>query len=113
MRNRWDVYHERGNKASAYKLEAKCGSPGEVALKILRESIHYNASLQVLFYRTLDFGNRSLIDASIRNLPRLIISRRGDKQTGDSRLASKKSAKLAVVERVNHGVRDTAPAPST
>jgi len=111
MRNRSDAYHRKGNKASAYKLDSKCESLCEDALEILQEIVHYDASLQIWFDRELDFGHGSLIDASIGNLPRIVTSRSIDKKRGDIRLASKKSVKLAVVERAMHNVgRDKAPA---
>jgi hypothetical protein len=111
MRNRSDAYHRKGNKASAYKLDSKCESLCEDALEILQEIVQHDASLQIWFDRDLDFGHGSLIDASIGNLPRLVTSRSIDKKSGDSRIASKQSVKLAVVERAMHNIgRYTAPA---
>ena len=44
------------------------------------------------------------------SLPRSVTSRSHEKLNGDSRLTSKQSAKLAVVERAMHNIdRDTAP----
>ena len=111
MRNRSDAYHRKGNKASAYKLDSKCESLCEDALEILQEIVQHDASLQIWFDRELDFGHGSLIDASIGNLPRIVTSRSIDKKRGDTRLASKQSVKLAVVERAMHNIgRDAAPA---
>ncbi len=46
------------------------------------------------------------------SLPRLVTSRRNEKLGDDSRLTSKQSVKLAVVERAMHNIgRDTASAP--
>jgi hypothetical protein len=36
MRNRSDVYHRKGKKAAAYKLDSKCESLCEDALEILQ-----------------------------------------------------------------------------
>ena len=104
MRNRSDAYHRRGNKASAYKLDSRCESLCEDALEILQDIVQYDASLQIWFDRELDFGHGSLIDASIGNLPRLVTSRSIDKKSGDGRIASKQSVKLAVVERAIHNI---------
>ena len=48
--------------------------------------------------RGLDFENGSLVDASLGNLPRVIISRSLDRQTTDSRLTFKRQVKIAAVE---------------
>ena len=49
------------------------------------------------------------ISADIVSLPRLVTSRSNEKLSADSRLTSKQSVKLAVVERAMHNiVRDTA-----
>ena len=50
------------------------------------------------FDRGLDFGHGSLVDAQLRNLPRVITSRSLDRQTTDSRLMSKLEVKIAAVE---------------
>jgi len=111
MRNRFDAYHRKGNKASAYKLDSKCKSLCEDALEILQEIMQHDASLQIWFDKDLDFGHGSLIDASIGNLLSLITSRSIDKKRGDLRLARKQSVKLAAVERAMHKIgRDAASA---
>jgi hypothetical protein len=111
MRNRSDAYHRKGNKPSAYKLDSICESLCEDALEILQEIVQFDASLHIWFDRELDFGHGSLIDASIGNLPRIVTSRSIDKKRGDTRLASKQSVKLAVVERAMHNIgRDAEPA---
>ncbi len=46
----------------------------------------------------LDFGHRSLVDAQLGNLLRVITSRILDRQTTDSRLMSKREVKIAAVE---------------
>ena len=51
------------------------------------------------------------MSADIVLLPRLVTSRSHEKLNDDSRLTSKQSVKLAVVERAIHNIgRDTAPA---
>jgi hypothetical protein len=45
------------------------------------------------------------------SLPRLVTSRSHQRLSDDSRLTSKRSVKLAIVERIIHNIgRDTAPA---
>ena len=49
------------------------------------------------------------LSADIVSLPRLVTSRSHEKLSDDSRLTSKQSVKLAVVERAMHNIgRDTA-----
>jgi hypothetical protein len=74
-RNRSDAYYRKGKKSAAYNLDSKCESLCEDALEILQEIVAADASLQIWFDRHLDFGHGSLIDASLGNLPRLVISR--------------------------------------
>ena len=51
------------------------------------------------------------MSADIVSLPRLVTSRSHEKLNDDSRLTSKQSVKLAVVERAMHNIgRDAAPA---
>ena len=51
------------------------------------------------------------MSADIVSLPRLVTSRSHEKLSDDSRLSSKLSVKLAVVERAIHNIgRDAAPA---
>ena len=51
------------------------------------------------------------MSADIVSLPRLVTSRSHEKLSDNSRLTSKQSVKLAVVERAMHNIgRDTAPA---
>ena len=59
MRNRSDVYHRKGKKAAAYKLDSKCESLCENALEILQEIVAADASFQIWFDRNLDFGHGS------------------------------------------------------
>ena len=111
MSNRSNAYHRKGNKAAAYKLDTKCESLCEDALEILQEIIVADASLHIWFDRNLDFGHGSLIDASLGNLPRLVTSRSIENQNDYSRILSKQSVKLLIVERAMYNIgRETAPA---
>ena len=56
MRNRSDAYHRKGKKSAAYKLDSKCESLCEDALKILQEIVAADASLQIWFDRNLDLS---------------------------------------------------------
>jgi hypothetical protein len=107
MRNRSDAYHRKGKKSAAYKLDSKCESLCEDALKILQEIVAADASLQIWFDRNLDFGHGSLIDASLGNLPRLVTSRSIEKQHDDSRTVKKLDAKIGVVERAINNIGRT------
>ena len=110
MRNRADAYHRKGRKSAASSLDAKCESVCEDALEILHEIVTADPSLQLWFDRELDFAHGSLIDANLSSLPRLVTSRSHEKLSDDSRITSKQSVKLAVVERAMHNIgRDTAP----
>ena len=111
MRNRSDAYHRKGNKASAYKLDSICESLCEDALEILQEILHYDSSLRVWFDRDISFEVGGDLSADMVSLPRLVTSRSNEKLRDDSRLTSKQSVKLAVVERAMHNIgRDAAPA---
>jgi len=108
MRNRSDVYHRKGKKSAAYKLDSNCESLCEDALEVLQEIVAADASLQIWFDRNLDFGHGSLIDASLGNLPRLVTSRSIEKLSDDSRLVKKIDVKIGVVERAICSIgRDT------
>ena len=108
MRNRSDVYHRKGKKSAAYKLDSNCESLCEDALEVLQEIVAADASLQIWFDRHLDFGHGSLIDASLGNLPRLVTSRSIEKLSDDSRLVKKIDVKIGVVERAICSIgRDT------
>ena len=108
MRNRSEAYHRKGNKSAAYKLDSKCESLCEDALEILQEILHYDSSLRVWFDRDISFEVGGDLSADIVSLPRLVTSRSHEKLSNDSRLTSKQSVKLAVVERAMHNIgRDT------
>ena len=57
-----------------------------------------DASLNIWFDRGLDFGQRSLIDAKLGNLPRVVTSRSQDTQNSDSRLMLKREVKISTVK---------------
>ena len=74
--------------------------------------MNYDSSLRVWFDRdiSLEVGNN--LSADIVSLPRLVTSRSHEKLGDDSRLTSKQSVKLDVVERAMYNIgRDAAPAP--
>ena len=109
MRNHSDAYHRKDKKVAAYKLDSKCESLCEDALRILQEIVAADPSLQIWFDRNLNFGEGSLIDASLGNLPRLVTSRSIEKLRDDSRLMKKIDVKISVVERAIYSIgRDTA-----
>ena len=61
--------------------------------------------------RDISFEVGGELSADIVSLPRLVTSRSHEKLIGDSRLTSKQSVKLAVVERAMHNIgRDVEPA---
>jgi hypothetical protein len=99
MDNRASAYHRKGKKSAAYKCDSKRESLCEDALEILQETVFEDATLQMWFDRTLDFGHGSLIDSSLGNLPRLVTSRSIDKQSDDSRIVKKIDVKISAVER--------------
>ena len=83
----------------------------EDALEILQGILHYDSSLRVWFDRDISFEVGGDLSADIVSLPRLVTSRSHEKLSDDSRLTSKQSVKLAVVERAIHNIgRDAAPA---
>lgn len=99
MRNRSDAYHRKGKKAAAYKLDSKCENLCEDALEILKEIVAADASLQVWYDRDIIFEVGGDLSADIVSLPRLVTSRSNEKLRDDSRITSKQSVKLSVVER--------------
>ena len=77
---------------------------------MLQEILHYDGSLRVWFDRDISFEVGGDLSADIVSLPRLVTSRSHEKFGDDSRLTSKQSVKLAVVERAMHNIgRDAAP----
>ena len=80
----------------------------EDALEILQEILHSDSSLRVWFDRDISFELGGGLSADIVSLPRLVTSRSHEKLSDDSRLTSKQSVKLSVVERAMYTIgRDT------
>ena len=109
--NRAEGYSSKGKHNTAKKFYNKSESLCEDALEILQEILHSDSSLRVWFDRDISFEVGGDLSADIVSLPRLVTSRSHEKLSDDSRLTSKQSVKLAVVERAMHNIgRDAAPA---
>ena len=109
--NRAEGYSSKGKHTTAKKFYDKSESLCEDALEILQEVLHYDSSLRVWFDRDINFEVGGDLSADIVSLPRLVTSRSHEKLSDDSRLTSKQSVKLAVVERVMYNIgRDAVPA---
>lgn len=109
--NRAEGYSNKGKHSTAKRFYDKSESLCEVALEILQEILHSDSSLRVWFDRDISFEVGGDFSADIVSLPRLVTSRSNEKLSDDSRLSSKQSVKLAVVERAMHNIgRDIAPA---
>ena len=109
--NRAEGYSSKGKHSTAKKFYYGCESRCEEALEILQEILHYDSSLRVWFDRDISFEVGGDLSADIVSLPRLVTSRSHEKLSDDSRLTSKQSFKLAVVERAIHNIgRDITPA---
>jgi len=107
--NRAEGYSSKGKHDTAKKFYNKSESLCEDALEILQEILHYDSRLRVWFDRDISFEVGGDLSADIVSLPRLVTSRSHEKLSDDSRLTSKQSVKLAVVERAIHNIgRDTA-----
>ena len=107
--NRAEGYSSKGKHDTAKKFYNKSESLCEDALEILQEILHYDSSHRVWFDRDTSFEVGGDLSADIVSLPRLVTSRSHEKLSDDSRLTSKLSVKLAVVERAMHNIgRDTA-----
>ena len=109
--NRAEGYISKDKHSTAKKFYNKSESLCEDALEILQEILHSDSSLRVWFDRDISFEVGGDLSADIVSLPRLVTSRSHEKLSDDSRLTSKQSVKLAVVERAMHNIgRDAAPA---
>ena len=109
--NRARGYSNKGKHTTAKTFYNKSESLCEDALEILLEILHYDSSLRVWFDRDISFEVGGDLSADIVSLPRLVTSRSHEKLSDNSRLTSKQSVKLAVVERAMHNIgRDAAPA---
>ena len=97
--NRAEGYSSKGKHTTAKKFYDKSESLCEDGLEILQEILHYDSSLRVWFDRDVSFEVGGELSADIVSLPRLVTSRSNEKLSDDSRLTSKQSVKLAVVER--------------
>ena len=110
--NRAEGYSSKGKHSTAKKFYNKSESLCEDALEILQEILRYDSSLRIWFDRDISFEVGGDLTADIVSLPRLVTSRSHEKLSDDSRLTSKQSVKLAVVESAISNIgRDAAPAP--
>jgi len=109
--NRAEGYSSKGKHNTAKTFYNKSESVCEDALEILQEILHYDSSLRIWFDSHISFEVGGDLSADIVSLRRLVTSRSHEKLSDDSRLTSKQSVKLAVVERAMHMIGgDTAPA---
>jgi len=109
--NRAEGYSSKGKHNTAKTFYDKSESLCEDALEILQEILHYDSSLRVWFDRDISFEVGGSLSADIVSLPRLVTSRSHEQLSDDSRLTSKQSVKLAVVERAMYNIgRDASPA---
>jgi hypothetical protein len=109
--NRAEGYSSKGKHSTAKTFYNMSEGFCEDALEILQEILHYDSGLRVWFDRDISFEVGGDLSADIVSLPRLVTSRSHEKLRDDSRLTSKQSVKLAVVERSMHNIgKDTAPA---
>ena len=109
--NRAEGYSSKGKHNTAKTFYNKSESLCEDALEIMQEILHYDSSLRIWFDRDISFEIGGDLSADLVSLPRLVTSRSHEKLSDDSRLTSKQSVKLAVVERAMHNIgRDIAPA---
>ena len=109
--NRAEGYSRKGKHSTAKKFYDKSESLCEDALEILQEILHYDSSIRVWFDREISFEVGGDLSADIVSLPRLVTSRSHEKLSGDNRLTSKQSVKLAVVECAMQNIgRDIASA---
>ena len=109
--NRAEGYSSKGKHSTAKKFYNKSESLCEDALEILQEILHYDNSLRIWFDRDISFEVGGDLSADIVSLPRLVTSRSSEKLNDDSRLTSKQSVKLTVVERAMYNIgRDAMPA---
>ncbi|MDA8631070.1 hypothetical protein N9L29_00015 [Litoricolaceae bacterium] len=107
--NRAEGYSSKGKHNTAKTFYNNRESLCEDALEILQEILHSDSSLRVWFDRDISFEVGGDLSAEIVSLPRMVTSRSHEKLSDDSRLTSKQSVKLTVVERAIHNIgRDTA-----
>ena len=97
-------YRSKGKHSTAKRFYKKSESLCQDALKIPQEILHYDSSPRVWFDRDINVEVGGELSADIVELPRLVTSRSNEKLSYDSRLNSKQSVKLAVVERASHNI---------
>ena len=102
--NRAEGYSSKGKNSTAKTFYSKSESLCEDALEMLQDILHYNGYLRIWFDRDISFEPGSDLSADIVSLPRLVTSRSNERLNEDSRITSKKSVKLTVVERVIHNI---------
>ena len=102
--NRAEGYSSKGKHSTAKNFYDKSESLCEDALEMLQEILHYDSNLRIWFDRDISFEVGSDLSADIVSLPRLVTSRSNEKLSDDSRLTSKQSVKLAVIERAMHNI---------
>jgi hypothetical protein len=102
--NRAEGYSNKGKHSTAKNFYNKSESLCEDALEILQEILHYDSTLRVWFDRDISFEVGGDSSADIVSLPRLVTSRSHEKLSDDSRLTSKQSVKLTVVERAIYNI---------
>ena len=102
--NRAEGYSSKGKNSTAKTFYSKSESLCEDALEMLQDILHYNGYLRIWFDRDINFEPGSDLSADIVSLPRLVTSRSNERLNEDSRITSKKSVKLTVVERVIHNI---------
>ena len=78
--------------------------------KVLQEILHYDSRLCIWFDRDISFEVGGDLSAEFVSLPRLDKSCSNEKLSDNSRLTSKQSVKLIVVEHAMYSIgRDAAP----
>lgn len=109
--NRAKGYSRKGNHNAATKFYSTSESLCEDAIEILQETIQSNQYLKIWFDRDISFEVGGDLSADIVSLPRLVTSRSHERLKEDSRIFSKQSVKLSVVEQAIYSIgRDAAPA---
>ena len=97
--NRAEGYSNKGNHTTAKRFYSKSESLCEDSLEILQEILHYDGYLRIWLDRDISFAVGEGLSADIVSLPRLLTSRSNERLNEDSRITSKQSVKLTVVER--------------
>ena len=99
----------KGKHNTAKTFYNKSESLCEDALEILHEIMHSDSSLRIWFDIDINFEVGGNLSADIVSHPRLDTSRSNERLNEDSRISSKQSEKLGVVERAIYNIgRDAA-----